>query len=87
MLASTDYETEKRSETCWKPPDCDYFGGDDDADVTALASGESFRHEYDLWTRSDAEGCLPSGTYHFGYFREENSPSWRVTLDVKKPTD
>lgn len=57
-----------------------------DEDRTTLASGVSLQNEYDLWTQPDVEDCLPTGTYHFGHFDEDGSPSWRVMLNVKNAT-
>lgn len=81
VLVSPSYTPQKRSETCWKPED--YFGGDGIEESTMLSSGESFQHEYRLWTAPDKEGCLPTGTYDFGHFGDA-IPSWRVTLRVEK---
>ena len=82
VLVPRSYEVGKRSSDCWKPKD--RLGASGDADATPLSPGESFHHEYRLWTKPDREGCLPPDKYDFGHAGEESS-AWRVTLNVETP--
>jgi hypothetical protein len=51
-----------------------------------LAPGDSVTQAYDLYTRSDAETCLPAGTYRFqdgGFVDQEDQPlTFTLTLYV-----
>jgi hypothetical protein len=95
MLVPTRYDPDKVSDGCWRADD--YTGVPLDAVGTGLAAGDSFSNDYTLWTQPDGDGCLRSGTYHFGSVETESDKSayeddsrpntWRVTLSVATPTN
>lgn len=84
VLVPPHYEKQKRSGSCWKPPEGDYWGGSGAPEMTTLQPVESFHNDYEVWTDLDVSGCLPPGEYDFGQFREGVTPTWRVSLSVRQ---
>lgn len=84
VLVPPHYEKQKRSGSCWNPPEGDYWGGSGAPEMTTLQPGESFHNDYEVWTDLDVSGCLPPGEYDFGQFREGVTPTWRVSLSVRQ---
>jgi len=82
FAAASEKQRQRGSGVCWRPQGA--VGGDGAMEQNRLQPGESLVLSLRVWSHPDADGCLPTGEYDFGW---DSPPSWRLTLAVRDPNN